>query len=63
MVKASNEPLQPNPFTTYRDPKTGLWVVVKKTVILESCNEVEAENNACICEDKLLLANSTKALS
>lgn len=21
--------LRPNPFTTYRDPKTGKWVVVK----------------------------------
>ncbi|MEM8778594.1 MAG: hypothetical protein AAGF26_06925 [Cyanobacteria bacterium P01_G01_bin.49] len=31
MVKASNEPLQPNPFCTYRDPKTGLWVVVPKS--------------------------------
>ncbi|ACB51604.1 hypothetical protein cce_2254 [Crocosphaera subtropica ATCC 51142] len=28
MAKASEQPLQPNPFRTYRDPKTGLWVVV-----------------------------------
>ena len=28
MAKASEKPLQPNPLRTYRDPKTGLWVVV-----------------------------------
>ncbi|MDJ0731613.1 MAG: hypothetical protein QNJ33_16650 [Crocosphaera sp.] len=28
MAKASKKPLQPNPFRTYRDPKTGLWVVI-----------------------------------
>ncbi len=28
MAKASEQPLQPNPFRTYRDPKTGLWVVI-----------------------------------
>ncbi|MDJ0599087.1 MAG: hypothetical protein QNJ37_09655 [Crocosphaera sp.] len=28
MAKASKQPLQPNPFRTYRDPKTGLWVVI-----------------------------------
>ncbi|MDJ0845586.1 hypothetical protein [Crocosphaera sp.] len=28
MAKASEKPLQPNPFRTYRDPKTGLWVVI-----------------------------------
>jgi|GEM_PF-4638238 len=31
MVKASTEPLKPNPFLTYRDPVTGLWVVVKNS--------------------------------
>ena len=29
MAKASQQPLQPNPFCTYRDPKTGLWVVIQ----------------------------------
>lgn len=29
MAKASDQPLQPNPFCTYRDPQTGLWVVVQ----------------------------------
>ncbi|MDJ0580495.1 hypothetical protein [Crocosphaera sp.] len=28
MAKASEQPLQPNPFRTYRDPKTGLWIVI-----------------------------------
>ncbi|MEL4894699.1 hypothetical protein [Crocosphaera sp. Alani8] len=28
MAKASEQPLEPNPFRTYRDPKTGLWVVL-----------------------------------
>lgn len=28
MAKTSEQPLQPNPFRTYRDPKTGLWVVI-----------------------------------
>lgn len=31
MAKASEQPLQPNPFRTYRDPKTGLWVVIPVT--------------------------------
>lgn len=29
MARVSRKPLQPNPFTTYRDPKTGSWIVVK----------------------------------
>ena len=29
MPSESNSPLQPNPFTTYRDPQTGLWIVAK----------------------------------
>lgn len=28
MAKHSNPNLQPNPFVTYRDPQTGLWVVI-----------------------------------
>ncbi len=33
MAKASEKPLQPNPFRTYRDPKTGLWVVLKASAM------------------------------
>lgn len=29
MPKICNQPLPTNPFTTYRDPATGKWVVVK----------------------------------
>ncbi|MEA5517629.1 hypothetical protein [Limnoraphis robusta] len=29
-MKACEKPLQPNPFTTYRDPETGRWVVIKE---------------------------------
>ncbi|MEB3282058.1 MAG: hypothetical protein VKK42_24375 [Lyngbya sp.] len=28
-MKNSEKPLKSNPFTTYRDPETGRWVVVK----------------------------------
>jgi hypothetical protein len=28
MAKVSQEPLQPNPFQTYRDPLTGKWLVI-----------------------------------
>lgn len=28
-MKSSNQPLKSNPFTSYRDPKTGQWVVIK----------------------------------
>ncbi len=29
MTAPSEKPLKPNPFITYRDSKTGKWVVVK----------------------------------
>ena len=29
MAKLSNQPLQPDPFITYRDPMTGQWIVEK----------------------------------
>ncbi len=32
MAKASNGYLQPNPFGTYRDPQTGLWLVIPAEV-------------------------------
>lgn len=28
MAQAKDDWLKPNPFTTYRDPKTGRWIVV-----------------------------------
>ncbi len=28
MPKPCQKPLKPNPFLTYRDPKTGQWIVV-----------------------------------
>jgi hypothetical protein len=34
MTKASDQPLQPNPFNTYRDPQTGLWVVIQSTSLV-----------------------------
>ncbi|MEA5536533.1 hypothetical protein [Crocosphaera sp. XPORK-15E] len=34
MAKTSEQPLQPNPFCTYRDPQTGLWVVIKSTPVM-----------------------------
>lgn len=37
MARVSNEPLQPNPFTTYRDPKTGRWIVVKSQPKVDLC--------------------------
>ncbi len=39
MAKVSNEPLQPNPFLTYRDPQTGLWIVVQDNPILNGENK------------------------
>lgn len=30
-MKIPPKPLRSNPFTTYRDPKTGRWLVVKPT--------------------------------
>lgn len=38
MAKVSNEPLQPNPFITYRDPKTGFWLVLQETISKEKEN-------------------------
>ncbi|MGB3694312.1 MAG: hypothetical protein WA865_04150 [Spirulinaceae cyanobacterium] len=32
MAKLSNQPLQPNPFVTYRDPITGKWLVEKPQI-------------------------------
>ncbi|EAW37035.1 hypothetical protein L8106_21512 [Lyngbya sp. PCC 8106] len=29
-MKTCEKPLQTNPFTTYRDPETGRWIVVKE---------------------------------
>ncbi|ACK68557.1 hypothetical protein PCC7424_0087 [Gloeothece citriformis PCC 7424] len=35
MTKSSNPNLRPNPFNTYRDPKTGLWVVVQSANVTQ----------------------------
>lgn len=32
MQKICNKPLRQNPFTAYRDPETGRWVIVKESV-------------------------------
>jgi hypothetical protein len=45
MVKASNNPLQPNPFTTYRDPKTGTWIVVKAASYPERYSNLDSPEN------------------
>ena len=29
-MEACNKPLKSNPFTTYRDPQTGKWIVVNQ---------------------------------
>ena len=29
MLKTKDEKLKPNPFTTYRDPETGKWLVMR----------------------------------
>ncbi len=36
MAKASEKPLQPNPFNTYRDPQTGMWIVIQTTAVLSN---------------------------
>ncbi|WP_015784616.1 hypothetical protein [Rippkaea orientalis] len=33
MAETSNDYLKPNPFKTYRDPQTGLWVVIKPSSV------------------------------
>lgn len=45
MATLSNEPLQPNPFITYRDPETGLWLVVKDQPSSSSVKSVTIKNN------------------
>ncbi|MEG3438908.1 hypothetical protein V0288_17405 [Pannus brasiliensis CCIBt3594] len=42
MAKVSGKPLQPNPFLSYRDPKTGLWVVIQGTS-LHNCLEISSQ--------------------
>jgi hypothetical protein len=45
MVKSSNEPLQQNPFTTYRDPQTGRWVVVKSKTFSERFASLDSQES------------------
>jgi hypothetical protein len=40
MARVSEAPLNPNPFITYRDPQTGLWVVVKQNNTSTNCSAV-----------------------
>ncbi|AFY76857.1 hypothetical protein Ple7327_1478 [Pleurocapsa sp. PCC 7327] len=63
MVKSSNEPLQPNPFTTYRDPKTGLWVVVKATSFSEPHPSSNSEEDRKTHNHELLLSQAGKVQS
>jgi hypothetical protein len=44
MAKVSHEPLQPNPFITYRDPKTGLWLVIRETISRDKENSGQGWN-------------------
>ncbi len=46
MAKASEIPLQPNPFRTYRDPKTGLWVVIKASPLEASSHVSQAQKTS-----------------
>ena len=41
-MKSCQKPLKSNPFTTYRDPKTGKWVVVNSEVDREEKKETDA---------------------
>jgi hypothetical protein len=61
MVKVSDEPLQPNPFTTHRDPNTGLWVVVKAIPLGERYPNREGEKNFQPDERELIFSQSEKA--
>lgn len=36
MSKPQRKPLRPNPFVTYRDPKTGKWLVIQAVATVES---------------------------
>ncbi len=37
MARVSNQPVKKSPFTTYRDPQTGKWII-------EKCQENEKSN-------------------
>lgn len=54
MAKASQKPLQPNPFNTYRDPETGLWVVVRTSPLsnIQSTFELDVSHPPKINEEK-----------
>lgn len=36
MAKLSSQLLNPNPFVSYRDPKTGMWLIVQTTKVENS---------------------------
>ncbi|HEY9627929.1 MAG TPA: hypothetical protein V6C84_11555 [Coleofasciculaceae cyanobacterium] len=39
MMKTCNKPLKTNPFSSYRDPATGRWIVVKGNSASKSQNK------------------------
>lgn len=45
MARVSNDPLPPNPFTTYRDPKTGTWIVIKSQLKVDLCTSKNVESS------------------
>jgi hypothetical protein len=48
MAKVSSQPLQPNPFATYRDPNTGLWLIVQGNAPKTQTESTMKENqNPC----------------
>ena len=63
MVKVSNDSLQPNPFTTYRDPNTGQWIVVKAAPVYERHASFDREENFKSYNNELLLAQAGRVQS
>lgn len=58
MARVSSDPLQPNPFTTYRDPKTGTWIVIKvdpalgKNLESSQTHQVNDQSSASRSDDR-----------
>jgi hypothetical protein len=63
MVKVSNDSLQPNPFTTYRDPNTGHWIVVKAAHVCKQHDSFDREENLKSYNNELLLAQAGRVQS
>jgi hypothetical protein len=62
MVKVSNQPLQPNPFTTYRDPKTGQWIVVKISPLSEYHFSSDSQENFQLHNSYQLLVQTNQRI-